>query len=76
MPLNRSSSGLVGASLIVISIDPVKHFIRTTGSFVDTGRISGEQNQNKNSIFKPTETLTILVINDILSIKTINQIEI
>lgn len=35
MPLNRSSSGLVGASLIVISIEPDKHFIRTVGSFVD-----------------------------------------
>lgn len=41
MPLNRSSSGLVGASLIVISIEPVKHFIRTVGSFaVDTDSIS------------------------------------
>lgn len=35
MPLNRSSSGLVGASLIVIIIEPDKHFIRTVGSFVD-----------------------------------------
>lgn len=40
MPLNRSSSGLAGASLIVINIDPDKHFIRTVGSFVATDKIS------------------------------------
>lgn len=40
MPLNRSSSGLAGASLIVINIDPDKHFILTVGSFVTADNIS------------------------------------
>lgn len=35
MPLNKSSSGLGGASFIVINIDPDMHFIRTVGSCAD-----------------------------------------
>lgn len=47
MPLKRSSSGLVGASLIVINIDPDKHFIRTVGSFVDADSRSVYRNEQQ-----------------------------
>lgn len=49
MPLNRSSSGLVGASLIVINIDPDKHFIRTVGSFVVADISAIRRINSKNS---------------------------
>lgn len=70
MPLKRSSSGLVGASLIVIIIDPDKHFIRTVGSFVEAGSRSVECKELNAIIatwteFDSKETIFGIVISNL-----------